>query len=218
MHKPLLTLLASAALLTACSGEQANAGKEAALENEQSFTAIKDVSPENAKPQDLESLPEFTVIDEEIGSEEFVREIDNPTGGDRLLEGTQGIGVVLTETANAATSVIEAFRGLDANILVQEFIKEAGGSDIRAFVIGERVVAAMKRTAKEGAMEWLRETQWLWWLGAALVLGLIEIAEVGGDARPSRGAFMAHADFRPSDLPTVMRKAHALAESALDGD
>ena len=68
----------------------------------------------------------------------------------KLLEGTQGIGVVLAETRKAAESVIEAFRGLDANILVQEFIKEAGGQDIRAFVIGGRVVAAMKRTAKEG--------------------------------------------------------------------
>ncbi len=68
----------------------------------------------------------------------------------KLLEGTQGIGVVLAETRQAAESVIEAFRGLDANILVQEFIKEAGGQDIRAFVVGGRVVAAMKRSAKEG--------------------------------------------------------------------
>jgi hypothetical protein len=63
----------------------------------------------------------------------------------KLLEGTQGIGVVLAETPQAANSVIEAFRNLDANILVQEFIKEAEGADIRAFVIGERVVAAMLR-------------------------------------------------------------------------
>jgi ribosomal protein S6--L-glutamate ligase len=68
----------------------------------------------------------------------------------KLLEGTQGIGVVLAETHQAAKSVIEAFRGLDANILVQEFIKEAGGSDIRCFVIGEKVVAAMKRQGAEG--------------------------------------------------------------------
>lgn len=68
----------------------------------------------------------------------------------KLLEGTQGIGVVLAETQKAAESVIEAFMGLNANIMVQEFIKEAGGSDIRCFVIGEKVVAAMKRTAKEG--------------------------------------------------------------------
>jgi ribosomal protein S6--L-glutamate ligase len=68
----------------------------------------------------------------------------------KLLEGTQGLGVVLAETRKAAESVIEAFRGLDANILVQEYIKEAGGMDIRAFVVGQRVVAAMKRQAAEG--------------------------------------------------------------------
>jgi len=68
----------------------------------------------------------------------------------KLLEGTQGIGVVLAETDQAAKSVIEAFRGLDANILVQEFIKEAGGSDIRCLVIGERVVAAMRRQGLPG--------------------------------------------------------------------
>ncbi len=68
----------------------------------------------------------------------------------KLLEGTQGIGVVLAETQKAAESVIEAFLGLKTNILVQEFIKEAGGSDIRCFVIGDKVVAAMKRQGKEG--------------------------------------------------------------------
>lgn len=68
----------------------------------------------------------------------------------KLLEGTQGIGVVLAETTQAAESVIEAFMGLKANILTQEFIKEAGGADIRCFVIGDKVVAAMKRQGKEG--------------------------------------------------------------------
>ncbi len=68
----------------------------------------------------------------------------------KLLEGTQGIGVVLAETQQAAKSVIEAFRGLDANILVQEFIQEAGGMDIRCFVIGDKVVAAMKRQGAPG--------------------------------------------------------------------
>ena len=68
----------------------------------------------------------------------------------KLLEGTQGIGVVLTETHQAAKSVIEAFRGLDANILVQEFIKEAGGADLRCFVIGDKVVASMKRQGAPG--------------------------------------------------------------------
>jgi ribosomal protein S6--L-glutamate ligase len=68
----------------------------------------------------------------------------------KLLEGTQGIGVVLAETRKAAQSVIEAFRGMDANILVQEFIEEAAGTDIRAFVVGNRVVAAMERRAPAG--------------------------------------------------------------------
>ena len=68
----------------------------------------------------------------------------------KLLEGTQGKGVVLAETGKAAESVIDAFRGLRAYFLTQEFIKEAGGSDIRCFVIGERVVASMMRQAKEG--------------------------------------------------------------------
>jgi len=68
----------------------------------------------------------------------------------KLLQGTQGIGVVLCETRNAAESVIQAFRGLDAYILAQEFIKEAGGMDIRCFVIGRRVVAAMKRQGAAG--------------------------------------------------------------------
>lgn len=68
----------------------------------------------------------------------------------KLLEGTQGIGVVLADTDRSAKSVIEAFRGAGVNILVQEFIKEAGGSDIRALVIGNKVVAAMKRQGAEG--------------------------------------------------------------------
>ncbi len=68
----------------------------------------------------------------------------------KLLEGTQGIGVVLGETESAAKSMIQAFGGLKADILVQEFIKEARGEDIRALVIGDKVVAAMKRKGAEG--------------------------------------------------------------------
>ncbi|MDH3452251.1 MAG: 30S ribosomal protein S6--L-glutamate ligase [Gammaproteobacteria bacterium] len=68
----------------------------------------------------------------------------------KLLEGTQGKGVVLAETHKAAESLIDAFRNLDANFMVQEFIKEAGGADIRCFVVGDKVVAAMQRQAKEG--------------------------------------------------------------------
>ena len=68
----------------------------------------------------------------------------------KLQEGTQGIGVVLAENHKAAESVIEAFMGLKTNILAQEFIKEACGADIRCFIIGEKVVASMKRQGKEG--------------------------------------------------------------------
>lgn len=68
----------------------------------------------------------------------------------KLVEGTQGIGVVLADTASAAKSVIEAFRSLDADILVQEFIKESAGQDLRCFVVGGKVVAAMLRKASGG--------------------------------------------------------------------
>lgn len=68
----------------------------------------------------------------------------------KLLEGTQGIGVVLAESNKAAESIIEAFMGIKVNILVQEFIKEAKGADIRCFVVGQKVVAAMKRQAADG--------------------------------------------------------------------
>ncbi|MCJ7597752.1 MAG: RimK family alpha-L-glutamate ligase, partial [Methyloceanibacter sp.] len=68
----------------------------------------------------------------------------------KLLEGTQGIGVVLGDTIKSAKSVIEAFQGANVNILVQEFIKEADGADLRALVIGDRVVAAMQRQGAPG--------------------------------------------------------------------
>ena len=68
----------------------------------------------------------------------------------KLLEGTQGIGVVLGETHKSAKSVIEAFHGVDINILVQEFIEEAEGRDIRAFIVGRKIVAAMERKGPDG--------------------------------------------------------------------
>jgi ribosomal protein S6--L-glutamate ligase len=89
------------------------------------------------------------------GCAHSTRDVDgliNSVGGPplvvKLLEGTQGIGVVLAENKQAATSVIEAFRGVKANIIVQEFVKEAKGEDIRCFVVGDRVVAAMARKAR----------------------------------------------------------------------
>ncbi len=83
-----------------------------------------------------------------------VKEIVDQAGGApviiKLLEGTQGIGVILVETRKAAESVIEAFNNLQARVIVQEFIKEAGGADIRAFIVDGQVVGAMKRQGKEG--------------------------------------------------------------------
>ncbi len=83
-----------------------------------------------------------------------VEDIINQVGGTpliiKLLEGTQGLGVVLAETKNAAKSVIEAFNGLQARVMVQEFIDEAKGEDIRAFVVDGHVIGAMKRKAKDG--------------------------------------------------------------------
>lgn len=80
----------------------------------------------------------------------LIREVGGAPLVIKLLEGTQGIGVVLAETKKAAESVIEAFMGVKSNILIQEFIKEAGGSDIRCLVVGDKVIAAMQRTAPEG--------------------------------------------------------------------
>ena len=68
----------------------------------------------------------------------------------KLLEGTQGLGVVLAETENAAESVIEAFNGLEARVIVQEYIREAKGADLRAFIVDGKIVGAMRRQAKEG--------------------------------------------------------------------
>lgn len=83
-------------------------------------------------------------------TEELIRLVGGPPVIVKLLEGTQGRGVVLAETKKAAESVIDAFRQLDANFLVQEFVKEAKGVDVRAFVVGGRVVAAMTRTGAPG--------------------------------------------------------------------
>ena len=83
-------------------------------------------------------------------AEEMIKMVNGPPVVIKLLEGTQGIGVILSNTMSSAKSVFEAFRGAKINILVQEFIKEAGGADIRAFVIGNRVVGAMMRQGEPG--------------------------------------------------------------------
>ena len=82
--------------------------------------------------------------------EDLIDMVGGPPLVIKLLQGTQGIGVVLAENRQAAQSVIESFLGLKASVLVQEYIGEAGGADIRAFVIGDKVVAAMKRQARAG--------------------------------------------------------------------
>ena len=79
-----------------------------------------------------------------------IERVDGPPVVVKLLQGTQGIGVVLAESTRAASSVIEAFHGLEQNILIQQFIREAKGADIRALVVGRKVVAAMKRQALAG--------------------------------------------------------------------
>ena len=95
-------------------------------------------------------LPVTTFAHDPKQTEEVLRLAGGAPMVIKLLEGTQGIGVVLADTDRSAKSVIEAFRGAGVNILVQEFIKEAGGTDIRALVVGGKVIAAMKRTGAEG--------------------------------------------------------------------
>ena len=95
-------------------------------------------------------LPVTTFAHDPKVTEEVIKMAGGAPVVIKLLEGTQGIGVVLADTDRSAKSVIEAFRGADVNIMVQEFIKEAGGTDIRAIVVGGKVVAAMKRTGADG--------------------------------------------------------------------
>lgn len=95
-------------------------------------------------------LPRTVFGDNPDDTADLLNLLGKPPHVIKLVEGTQGTGVVLAEKASASRSVIEAFRGLYANFLVQEFIAEAKGSDIRAFVVGRQVVAAMRRQARPG--------------------------------------------------------------------
>lgn len=95
-------------------------------------------------------LPVTVFAHRTSNAEEVIKLVGGPPVVIKLLEGTQGIGVVLGETQKAAESIIQAFGGVNTNILVQEFIKEAGGEDIRCMVVGDKVVASMKRKGKEG--------------------------------------------------------------------
>lgn len=95
-------------------------------------------------------LPVTAYAHDTSRTDEVIKEAGGTPVVIKLLEGTQGIGVVLADTDRSAKSVIEAFRGANVNIMVQEFIKEAGNTDIRAFVIGGKVIAAMMRSGAEG--------------------------------------------------------------------
>jgi len=95
-------------------------------------------------------LPKTIFMDYSKDTEGVIEAVGGAPVVIKLLEGTQGIGVVLAENKKAAQSVIEAFHGLHARIIVQEFIKEAKGADIRAFVVNGEVVGAMKRQARDG--------------------------------------------------------------------
>jgi len=96
------------------------------------------------------NLPRTAFTNYSKDSSRILDQIGSAPNVIKLLEGTQGVGVVLAETRGAAESVLEAFQGLKARVIVQEFIEEAKGADIRAFVVDGQVVGAMKRQAKEG--------------------------------------------------------------------
>jgi ribosomal protein S6--L-glutamate ligase len=95
-------------------------------------------------------LPVTAFAHDPSRAEAVVKEVGGAPCVIKLLEGTQGVGVILADTVSSATSIIEAFRKANVNILVQEYIKEAAGSDIRVLVVGDEVVAAMQRTGKKG--------------------------------------------------------------------
>jgi len=95
-------------------------------------------------------LPATAFAHHPAAVDDVIRMVGGPPLIVKLLEGTQGVGVVLCETKKAAESVIQAFRGLKVYLLVQEFVKEAAGRDVRCLVVGEKVVAAMERRGAEG--------------------------------------------------------------------
>lgn len=95
-------------------------------------------------------MPKTAFAREHVEVKDLIQYVGGPPVVIKLCEGTQGLGVVLAETTKAARSVIEAFHAIKTNILIQEFIEEAKGRDIRAFVVGGKVVAAMERQGPEG--------------------------------------------------------------------
>ena len=95
-------------------------------------------------------MPKTAFTNHSKNENKVLKHIGNAPVVIKLLEGTQGLGVVLAETDKAATSVVEAFEALEARVILQEFIKEAGGADLRVFIVNGEVVGAMKRQGKEG--------------------------------------------------------------------
>lgn len=95
-------------------------------------------------------MPKTAFTNSSRQENKVIRHIGNAPVVIKLLEGTQGLGVVLAETDKAATSVVEAFESLKTRIILQEFIEEAGGADVRVFIVNDEVVGAMKRQGKEG--------------------------------------------------------------------
>ena len=96
------------------------------------------------------NLPKTAFTDYSKDTDSLIKKVGGPPCVIKLLEGTQGVGVLLAETKSAAHSVLEAFQGLNARVMVQEFIKEANGADVRAFVVDGVIIGAMKRQGKEG--------------------------------------------------------------------
>ena len=96
------------------------------------------------------NIPKTAFADSPLDTKDLVKLVGGAPVIVKLLEGTQGVGVVLAETNKAAESVINAFKSLKANILVQEFVAESRGIDLRCFVVGDKVVASMERRAAEG--------------------------------------------------------------------
>ena len=96
------------------------------------------------------ALPRTAFAHQADAADDLIRSVGGPPVVVKLLEGTQGVGVVLCETRKAAESVIQAFRGMKAHLIVQEFVREANGADLRLLVVGDRVVAGMKRQAADG--------------------------------------------------------------------
>lgn len=95
-------------------------------------------------------MPRTAFVNSSKGDDKILKHIGEAPLVIKLLEGTQGVGVVLAETNNAAKSVVQAFESLNTRVILQEFIKEAGGADIRAFIVDGEIVGAMKRQGKEG--------------------------------------------------------------------